>query len=157
MAQTEQRQKSVILRDFSNTSKHRTWSFTYYHCSKADIEYTLKKWQNEKYIFQEEICPKTGKYHLQGTIRFRNARTRRSIQKRDFWGKNAHLEVTYNWEGSIRYCTKENTSTGKKWMHGIVMKEKKKPLSETEIWLKAWHLQYIIDYEEEIKTNYQQI
>lgn len=56
--------------------------------------------------FQEEVCPTTGKHHLQGCVIFNNQRHMGGVKK---WlnSKKAHLEPTKgSYQSAFNYCSK---------------------------------------------------
>lgn len=61
-------------------------------------------------VFQSEICPKTGKRHLQGYAEFKNQLRMSEIQKKLGIGKS-HIEPRYSKSASdaIKYCEKADT------------------------------------------------
>ncbi len=53
----------------SSASPAKKWIFTFFNYSKDDIKkICADMYKKGKYMFQEEICPSTGKEHLQGFI-----------------------------------------------------------------------------------------
>ena len=58
------------------------------------------------YVFQEEICPDTGKEHLQGVVRFNSKKRLKTINKEY---PNMHWEVCKNNKKAIAYCSKADT------------------------------------------------
>lgn len=59
------------------------------------------------YIFQKEICPSSGRLHLQGFLCFKNAHWFQSIKDRC---NGIHLEKAKNKIACINYCQKIETS-----------------------------------------------
>ena len=92
----------------SSKVRSRGWCFTLNNYTGTDIE-SIKSIENCKYIFQEETGEKKTK-HLQSFIYFDNARSFTSLKK---LLPKAHLEAARNKAASIKYCSKEDTRTGK--------------------------------------------
>lgn len=85
-------------------SRNRNFCFTYF---PGDDYVEPDSFPDCKYvIFGREICPETGRYHLQGYVEFANAVTIASAQARlDMQG--AHLEARRGTqEEAIEYCKK---------------------------------------------------
>lgn len=99
------------------------WVFTYYFKSLEMVETleTLLRHECDWYVFQEEICPTTGRPHLQGTLKLTHKRRMTEMQKFD---PIIHWEPTISIKASLAYCTKAKTSTGKLWSYGIEVPEK---------------------------------
>lgn len=71
------------------------------------IETTFRQFKKtKKFVFQEEVCPKTGTPHLQGAIWFAS-KTRHEELKLD---KKVHWEKMRNSDASEKYCQKSETS-----------------------------------------------
>lgn len=105
--------KTTDKSEFCNTNFMRTrgrrWAFTKFDYDDTIIAH-FKSIDGEC-IFQEEICPETGRKHLQGAIKFANARTGSSLKKFD---KTAHWEPQQkSWLANIRYCSKLASRGGK--------------------------------------------
>lgn len=90
----------------------KNWCFTYFYQEESDIS-ELKKILGssgsiKKWIYGEEVCPSTGKLHLQGYLVF-EPKNRPSILKAD---KRIHWEVARGSEQeNIAYCSKEGKVT----------------------------------------------
>ncbi|EZG49013.1 replication associated protein [Gregarina niphandrodes] len=61
-------------------------------------------------IYQQEMCPSTGRLHYQGFVYFTNPRSFDSV-RREFGGMT-HVEVCHDITASIAYCSKEDTRVG---------------------------------------------
>lgn len=69
-------------------------------------------------VAQEEQCPTTGRFHIQGYCRFRSARTLRGLKRLAFF-EGAHLEIAQgNPDQNRAYCTKEDTRVAGPWEFG---------------------------------------
>lgn len=107
------------------------WCFTlnnYEYEQLEQIEQVFKhecKW----YIFQEETGEE-GTPHLQGTLCLK-LKTRLTTMKQI--DPKIHWESTKSVKGSIVYCTKHESRTGKIYSHGIVIPEQIK-VSEPRGW-----------------------
>lgn len=80
----------------------KLWCFTAYNTSVEEMKELIGNFGN--YLFGEEICPTTGKNHLQGFIEF-SVKTR-PLEK--IKNKNIHWEkIKGSKEDNIKYCSKE--------------------------------------------------
>lgn len=86
-----------------NTTRGRTWVFTWNNYTENDVKYLLRELSREKYIFGEEVGTENTP-HLQGAVRFRNARTFEQVRK---IFKNNHIERCQRWNASKNYCKKD--------------------------------------------------
>lgn len=89
----------------------RCWCFTIFNYDTQAIKDTIGDMTDKiKYcVFQEELCPKTQKRHLQGYIVFENS-TRLNAIKKLFNDKTMHLECARGTPQENReYCTKDDT------------------------------------------------
>ncbi len=77
----------------------RSWAFTWNNYADNSIKSLQKLWEKERYVFQEED---EGTPHLQGLIRYKNARTMDQLKLID---NTIHWEVCKNIPASINYCT----------------------------------------------------
>lgn len=107
----------------------RNWCFTLFDYTKWDI-IELRDDRN-KYTFQEEVCPTTGRPHLQGFTVFND---KQSFEQMKVYHPRAHwLKMGGGIGSNIHYCTKERTSTGKMYSNMTkVIKyiESKKPADQ---------------------------
>lgn len=70
------------------------------------------------FICQEEKCPKTGRYHLQGYCELDKRWTLSKI-KEEFGNRALHIEMRRgSQQQAIDYCKKEDTATGRRWEFG---------------------------------------
>ena len=84
----------------------RNWCFT--HFEDDEKKQTMNKEVECLYIILgKEICPKTGKEHLQGYVHFKNALTFKGVQKRlcNYKIHVEHMKGTH--DQAIEYCMKE--------------------------------------------------
>lgn len=100
--------------------KFRSYAFTYFWKTREDIT-LMQSWlsSNAKYaMYGEELCPTTGKPHLQGWIYFKNERSFDAISKKFTW----HIEpLKKSFEAIEKYCrglTKEKTPNEIVWAVG---------------------------------------
>lgn len=89
--------------------RSRGWVFTLNNYVKDDIENLTQKFMTHSYVFQEETG-KNGTKHLQGCVKFSNARTFKSVKK--LISDRCHLEKCNHWIESTKYCSKLETRTG---------------------------------------------
>lgn len=91
------------LRDKSYGSLGRNWCFTSF---KMDLK-ILDVVQVRYALIGEEVCPTTGKKHLQGYARFFNS-VRMTQVKKVFGDPAMHLELRKGThEQNLAYCSKE--------------------------------------------------
>lgn len=102
-------------------SRSRNWCYTVNNPSEGEIESLKALFSQELvvfHVFQQENAPTTGTPHIQGYVRFTNARTMRGISRLAGFGR-AHLEIA---KGSPKqnmdYCTKEETRIAGPWTFG---------------------------------------
>jgi len=91
----------------------RRWIFTQ-HLSEP-IQTAQEWWdtiddgtkEKIKYLVaQTEICPSTGRRHVQGAVVFSGTTRMAGIKK---MMPTAHVEVAKHWEAAMKYCRKEDT------------------------------------------------
>lgn len=90
--------------------RSRNWFYTWNNHSDEDFD-SLDSWCKtncDKYQMQEETGEE-GTKHIQGCMKFKNARTFNALHKK--WPK-LHLETARNWENCIEYCSKLDTRSG---------------------------------------------
>ena len=126
-------------------SPSKRWCLTVNNYTNKDIEDIKFHSSIKRYIFQEETG-ETGTKHLQGYIEFTNKVRPKSV----FKDKNWHWEKCRNVKASIKYCSKEETRTGKIYTKDIKI-EKEFKLSIT---LRPWELSLkkILDEEPNDRT-----
>jgi len=91
--------------------KNRKWCFTL-HSFGPNHVIALRHFESNGVtyiIFGREICPTTGRRHLQGFLYFRNSLTRSGVKKRLGSGfEGIHLEVSKGTvDQNITYCSKD--------------------------------------------------
>lgn len=85
------------------TTRHRNYCFTINNYDESQIE-NLEKIDCEYIIYGKEIAPSTGTPHLQGFIKFKNAKSFNAVKKLI---PKAHIEITVGTpEQNIEYCSK---------------------------------------------------
>lgn len=88
----------------TRNTKSRSWCFTWNNFTADSIEYLLTNLsKNSLFVFGEEIGT-NGTSHLQGAVKFKNARSFKSVRK---LFKENHVEQCKNWQASINYCSKD--------------------------------------------------
>lgn len=89
--------KNIRTRMFCFTDFLMDISFWNTYCKDYEVDYL---------IIGQELCPSTGKKHLQGFIYFKNARSFLAIIKSV---KPRHIEICKgNIDQNIKYCSKDN-------------------------------------------------
>lgn len=120
-----------------NTNRCRAWCFTWNNYTSSDVKYLLEKLSRDKYLFGEETGT-AGTPHLQGVVRFTNARSFEQCRK---IFKNNHIEKCSNWSASLNYCSKDGQTytniASKLSRHGRLLK-----LYDNVVW-KPWQKQII--------------
>lgn len=102
--------KTQTLRNGNKAQRLRNWSFTWNNYTLDDIDTLTHKLKDVEYVFQEETGHLKGTPHLQGYIKFSNARYKTSLEKQF---KGCYFEACRNEEALIKYCQKDDTRTGK--------------------------------------------
>jgi Putative viral replication protein./RNA helicase. len=88
----------------------RGWCFTDYSLN----EDALQACESRYLIYGRELCPKTGRTHLQGFVYFDNVIARKTVQERLNVGK-CHCKPMYSTpDACIAYCKKD----GESWEQG---------------------------------------
>ncbi len=95
----------------TNSTRKREWVITLYGFDEETIT-MIKDLDNIRYgILGEEICPNTGRLHLQGYVALRNAMTMSGLKKaiNRKTGLNAHIEPKKadDVRDAIGYCEKD--------------------------------------------------
>lgn len=99
--------------------RSRTWVFTINNHNDTDIrEFMTLATSAVAYRVQEERGEQKTE-HLQGVIKFKNARTFDRMKKNL---PRAHLEKCKHWKESVEYCSKPTFDTARSWQHGIPKK-----------------------------------
>ncbi len=131
---------TIKERPSSSRNRARTWCFTLNNYTTDDIVLlSHNKWQEieiSKYVFQEEIGKSQQTPHLQGVVQFKNQisfTTLKEFHNKIRWSKCKNLKA------SIKYCSKQDTRSGKIYKHGDIDKQlwkdknKKKLISYQEM------------------------
>lgn len=88
----------------------RNWCATLYNCT-ADELTTLITGHVEQATYQEELCPTTGRKHIQAVFKF--GRKLRFSQVKQLLDKyNPHIELCRNYAKSVEYCSKAESKIG---------------------------------------------
>lgn len=114
-------------RNGNKSRRLRTWCFTWNNYTLDDIDTLTHRLRDVEYIFQEETGEK-GTPHLQGYIKFKNARYKSALIK-EF--KGCYFEECRNEEALQKYCQKDETRTGKIYKNITNKPELKIPSYET--------------------------
>ncbi len=125
------------LRHQSPRNRSRSWCFTWNNYTVENLSHLSQpnfcNLKIKKMIFQEEIGKKNTK-HLQGFIQFEN-QIDFNVLKEIL--PQCHLEKCKSVAASIKYCSKEDTRAGTRYVHGIpdsMLSQNKKPdLTDEEI------------------------
>ncbi len=90
----------------SRNTRGRAWCFTLNNYTAESIELLTAMGHDTdaQYLFGEEIG-KQGTPHLQGVIRWKNARTFSSVK--DHLPPGCHIEPCKKWHASLNYCSKD--------------------------------------------------
>lgn len=114
----------------SRISPSRWFCFTFFSYDPSDII----RFQGipGKYVFQEEICPRTQRPHLQGTVCFDTKK--RLVTVNNEW-PNTHWEVCRGKKASVKYCAKAYTrKPGSKMFTNMKMAEPLITFSKLRPW-----------------------
>jgi len=91
----------------SRNTRSRAWCFTLNNYSTQEFEDLKKSLPIDtmtQVVLGEEIG-ESGNPHIQGCVRFKNARSFSSLKKLI---PRAHIEICQNWDASVNYCKKDN-------------------------------------------------
>ena len=90
-----------------SSRRSRDWTFTLFNYTDGDEE-SIQDLQYRYLVYGYEICPTSGRKHLQGYIYFKNALSFSSIKRK--LPETAHIEAAKGDSISNReYCTKEGS------------------------------------------------
>lgn len=94
----------------SVTTRKRCWFGTWNNHSEANFAFLhdMAKMLCQDWAMQEEVGT-SGTPHIQFCLKFKNARTFRSLKKKI---PQAHLEVCKNWHACRSYCLKDDSYSG---------------------------------------------
>lgn len=122
--------------------RSRSWFFTYNNYDKLEVTHLINYFNfvECKYVFQEELGENKTP-HLQGCIRFENAK---SQLFQDELSKKIHWERCKNWRKAIKYCSKRETRNGEVY-HNIknlkIRKTIKDPMDKLELY--EWQVEIL--------------
>lgn len=117
----------------------RNWAWTYFN-----EELNWKKFYDilvpkcQKFIFQHEVCPSTGRHHFQGQLTLKKKERWEGILK--WLPQGIHLEPTISLYKSEVYCGKRETRVEGPWSFGLE-KEGEVEGKWTRIVLKPWQVE----------------
>ncbi len=136
--------KNTKTHDLGNT-RSRSWVFTFNNYTENDIISLLTQFTPSfLYRFQEEIG-KNNTAHLQGVVKFNNAKTFKSMKKIN---QKIHWEKCNNIKASILYCSKTDTKSGRSWEKNI---EKYIPITNSQ--RKKLFEKWLTLYKSKVLTN----
>lgn len=122
---------SSTSRKTKKAPRARRWCFTLNNYTPEEVSQLLTSKCIKKYIFQEEIG-KNNTPHLQGVVEFSCQKTMSAIKK--IFPRH-HWEICRNWEASVQYCTKSETSVGKVYENiGLDPNKIRKEQQEADHW-----------------------
>lgn len=90
---------------------HRTWVFTIFQTNQIPSPDQAPVWNPAKMkalVYQWEVCPQSGRLHLQGCIKLTQAMRLPGV-KALLGHPQAHVEPCADWRASVAYCQKEST------------------------------------------------
>ncbi|AWU66059.1 MAG: Rep [Angristvirus hurin] len=98
-----------------------SWTGTWFHDEGTDLEqYLSKLYQDGKVAFcigQEELCPSTGRKHLQFYVQLGRTCTMKWLKK--YVNEHAHWEKARGTvDENIQYCSKQDTQINGPWQFG---------------------------------------
>lgn len=116
--------ESTASRKKDQGTQSSYWFFTLFGYDLKQIE-TIEQILSHEcdwYLFQEEVCPETGRDHLQGTLKWKS-RKRRTQCVKIIMGANWNPTISIS--SSIVYCSKELSKKigGGRWYRGITVPE----------------------------------
>lgn len=101
----------------SESQQGKYWCFTdyndqYFELQRERLDGHVASGKVSYYIYQPEICPTTGKPHLQGYVIFATKKKRRTVQNL-LGGNNIHVERRVKTHKQAKeYCSKEKSKNG---------------------------------------------
>lgn len=101
----------------------RAWCFTWNNYTEQDIEKTLAYFGGDlkcSYAFQEEEGDEKKTPHLQGVVRFGNAKDFSALKAKF---PKVHWEICKDWDAAIEYCLdpRKRKPGGRFWESGCVV------------------------------------
>lgn len=105
-----------------------SWVATLYNCDPNQLQELVKDIV-KKAVYQEEICPKTGRKHVQAFFKFTKKYRFKQLQNifRDF---KPHLEPCRNEKQAIEYCSKAETRAGETRLLGTSGVDEKETIKD---------------------------
>lgn len=101
----------------STNTKSRRWVFTINNPQSYELFRELPDGV-DYVIWQHEQAPTTTTHHIQGYVRFRNARTMSGAKR--LLGETAHVEIARGSEEEcIAYCSKQESKVEGPWEFGV--------------------------------------
>lgn len=83
-------------------SQVRYWSFTVFNSVELKFDDSIMRYM----IYGHEVCPTTGRHHLQGYVQFIKPQRLSNLQK--IFGKDGHYEMSKgDPQSNIQYCKKD--------------------------------------------------
>lgn len=109
---TESNGNTRALDTFFRMSRHyaKTWCATLYDATEEELKELIKPYVEEA-TFQKELCPTTGREHIQAVFKFSKRRTFADV-RRLFSKYRPHLEVCRNYLQATQYCSKDESKIG---------------------------------------------
>lgn len=105
MSDTPQTTESGRNTKKKSLPRTRGWCYTLNNWKMEDV-IELKKLLCETHIFQSEVGA-SGTPHIQGMVYFKNGKTFNAVK--ELLPDGAHVEKMETLQGSVKYCTKEDT------------------------------------------------
>lgn len=88
----------------NTNSRARSYCFTYNNYPSDALTQLTQYFGDAQYVIGIETGKENGTPHLQGAVKFENARAFSTLKKA--WPQ-IHWEITKNWNASVKYCKKE--------------------------------------------------
>jgi hypothetical protein len=103
------------------------WAWTLFDPTELEIGKLKNDHDGIRYIvWQEETCPNTGRFHLQGYVQFEKKAVMSTAKKIMFGDKNHRVHLEVEWSNPDRnkiYCSKENTRCGPGFEWGVMSRQ----------------------------------
>lgn len=102
------------------TRQYRRWAFTYIIPETAAnigvAQRLIERLRQvaERWVFQVEAAPTTGRHHIQGRVSFKNGKRLREVATA-LTCPGAHVEIEHSEAASSFYCTKEESRVLGPW------------------------------------------
>lgn len=105
----------------TDTKVRRARRFMFTHYPEEEIKEIHPASNSDKIrymIWQNELCPKTGRLHVQGYVQFTNPMCLKGMK--DIFGNTCHFDKCRGNESQcIAYCSKEESKLSGPWEYGI--------------------------------------